>query len=412
MLFGAGLSLVGASCAGTSTQQIATDAAPSTTTIASTTTTTRPPDCASTLPTSAQAAELLMVMVPDPTNAADELANGLVGGFGLKGNQRSDVDEALAEVTADLPLPATVAVDEEGGTVQRLRFSAGRLASAEEMGQGTSAEAATAFGEHSGTMEALGVTMNFAPVADTGEGADLASRTFGDDPTVVADFVTALVGASTAAGITPVVKHWPGIGGATEDPHEELPTLAPIDDLRTSDLIPFEAAIDAGAPAVMVAHAEVPGLTEQGEPASLSAAAIDGELRGNEGFDGVVITDSLGMGAVVNEMTQAEAAEQAIAAGADIALLSGTEVVADAHARLVDAIDEGRIPAARVEESVRRVLEMRGVQGECFDAVSAFAARARLEAESSESPASGGVTDTSTLSDGSDAKDESINDPG
>ncbi len=403
------MAVLGASCAGTSGTQVATDA--TTTTAPTTTASTIPPDCASTLPTRAKASQLLMVMVEDPRSAAEPLAAGRIGGFGLKGNQRSDVGDTLAEITADLPLPATVAVDEEGGTVQRLRYSVGRLASARDMADGSPSEAATLVEEHAALMAELGVTMNFAPVADVGETEVLGSRTFGDDPDVVGAFAAAVAEGNEAGGVAPVVKHWPGIGGADVDPHESLPVLAPIDELRANDMRAFDDPIASGVPAVMVAHAEVPGLTAEGEPASLSRPAITEELRGNAGFEGVVITDSLGMGAVVNEMTQADAAETAILAGADIALVSGTDVVESAHDQLVSAIDEGRIPADQVEESVRRVLALKGIEGECLDAVGAFGTLSP-EGDSSDDATSGdgssgdGSSGDGTSGDGTTDGDE------
>lgn len=408
----AAIAMFAAGCAGTSSEQVATEVT-TTTTTSSTTTTTRAPDCASTLPTAGQVAQLLMVMVPDPTNARDALESGLVSGFGLKGNQRSDVAGAISAATEDLVLAPVVAVDEEGGTVQRLRYSAGRLPSAADMAEGTPAEAADQYSAHAQRMAEMGVTVNFAPVADVGDGADLGSRTYGDDPTTVGQFAATAVEANLEGGVIPVVKHWPGIGSATEDPHDSLPVLDSIDELRAADMIAFRAAFDAGAPAVMVAHAEVPGLTAEGEPASLSRAAITDELRGAEGFGGVVITDSLGMGAIVNSFSQAEAAELAIAAGADIALLSGPNVVDDAHDQLVDAIESGRIPAGQVEDSVRRVLAMRGIEGECFDAVSAYASVARKEAEQAAQEAEEAEADAtdSESTTSSTERDTGINDP-
>ena len=405
-------------CAGTSTRQVSVEAE-TTVTAESTTTTTEAPDCASTLPTSAQASQLLMVMVDDPHHAAEALAAGEVGGFGLKGNQRSDVDEAISEVTADTPLPATVAVDEEGGPVQRLRYSAGRIPSASETADGSVEEAASTMAEHASRMADIGVTMNFAPVADLENEAVLSGRTYSDDPDTVAMYASAVGEATAGAGITPVVKHWPGIGGADTDPHEELPVLDDVAQLRAHDMRAFDAVIEAAPVAVMVAHAEVPGLTAPGEPVSLSRDAITGELRGSSGFDGVVITDSLGMGAIVNQQTQADAAVAAIAAGADIALLSGADVVADAHQRVITAIEDGEIPGDQVEQSVRRVLAMKGIEGECFDAISAYAAidRTRAEQDATSGEATEDGTDDTTGSDdpadssGEGITDSGINDP-
>jgi beta-N-acetylhexosaminidase len=353
-----------AGCAGTAGQQVRVEAA---TTVARPTTTSRAPDCAEMLPVEGLAAQLLMTMVTSPGAATELVASGLVGGFGLKGNQSADVAEEIAAAVAD----------EEGGTVQRLRAAAGEVPAAADLAEGTPAEAATVLGEHAAEVQSLGVGMVFGPVADVGTGAGLGTRTFGDDPATVADFVTAIVEAQTAGGVVSVVKHWPGIGGGDEDPHEELTRLDDVAELRNVDLVPFDRAIAAGVPAVMVAHAEVPGLTAPDEPASLSAAAITGELRGRQGFAGLVITDELGMGAVLESTDQVDAAVRAVRAGADVALLSGTDVVPEAHAALVAAIGSGELPRDQVVASVRRVLSSKGLDGGCLDAVATYSALAR-----------------------------------
>lgn len=365
------LALLGAACTGTTSSQVEVAAVEQTT---STTPTTTPPDCAELLPPAAQASQLLMIMVTSPVLAADALADGKIGGFGLKGRQSADVGDQVAEAIADAPVAPIVASDEEGGTVQRLGQAIGSLDSAATFAEGTPQEAAIEFGTYARAMAELGFTMNFGPVADVGSGSDLGTRSFGDAPAEVSRFVEAIVNAQEQAGIASAVKHWPGIGGGASDPHYQLDTLAPIDELRASDLVPFDRAITAGASAVMVAHAEVPGLTAEGEPASLSRSAITDELRGRQGFSGIVITDSLGMGAVVNTYEQSEAAELAIAAGADIALLSGPDLVDDTHERLTDAIATGRLEREQVVGSVRRVLASKGISGPCMDLVAVFSA--------------------------------------
>jgi beta-N-acetylhexosaminidase len=396
-------SLLLAACAGTSGHQVdvrAEDEGAD----ASTTSTTAAPDCAQMLPVEARAAQLILAMVTSPELAQPALSAGTLGGFGLKGNQTKDVGDKIAAAVEGAPLPPLVGADEEGGTVQRLRLALGQIPAAATVAKGTPEEAAQQATEHATGMRQLGFNMNFAPVADVGSGSGLGTRSYGSDPRTVSTFVEAVWPAMQGAGVMPVVKHWPGIGGGKVDPHQRLGTLAPIDELRAEDLIPFETAIKAGVPAVMVAHAEVPGLTQDGEPASLSHAAITGELRGNEGFDGLVITDSLGMGAIVADHTQAEAAELAILAGADVAMVSGADVVPEVHARLVDAISSGRIPPDQVLASVRRVLGAKGVEGQCMDAVARYSAIAR-EAATTTAATGGGsassVTSTTTKGSGS-----------
>ncbi len=378
-------------CAGTSGQQVdvrAADPGDGTTT-----STTQPPDCAQMLPVEARAAQLVLAMVTSPQVAAGPLAKGTIGGFGLKGNQTKDVGDQIAAAVEDAPMTPLVGADEEGGTVQRLRLAIGEVPSAATVAKGTTTDAATQAGEHAAAMRQLGFNMNFAPVADVGSGSGLGTRSYGTDPQTVSNFVAAVWPAMQKNGITPVVKHWPGIGGGQADPHQKLTSLDSIAELRAKDLIPFQTAIEDGVPAIMVTHAEVPGLTQDGEPASLSQAAITGELRGTEGFDGLVITDSLGMGAIAATDTQAEAAEKAITAGADIAMVSGADVVPEVHDRLVDAISSGRIPPDQVLASVRRVLAAKGVEGQCLDAVARYSAIAR--AATTTTAATGGATNGS-----------------
>ena len=276
-------------------------------------------------------------------------------------------------------------------------------------------------------MVELGFNMNFGPVVDVGSGSDLGTRSFGDDPSTVASFTDVIITAQEKAGVASVVKHWPGIGGGVTDPHLALADGEPIDDLRAEDLVAFDRAIAAGASGVMVAHVVIPGLTGEDEPASLSRAAITDELRGRQGFDGLVVTDSLGMGAIVNTTPQDEAAEKAILAGADIALVSGTDAIPDAHARLTEAITDGRIPTEQVVASVRRVLAAKGIEGDCVDVVAAYSSRLQASADAAAedgSDASGsgttgsdGTADTGTddgtgadESDGGTVTDSGIND--
>ncbi len=202
-------------CAGTSGQQVdvrAADPGDGTTT-----STTQPPDCAQMLPVEARAAQLVLAMVTSPQVAAGPLAKGTIGGFGLKGNQTKDVGDQIAAAVEDAPMTPLVGADEEGGTVQRLRLAIGEVPSAATVAKGTTTDAATQAGEHAAAMRQLGFNMNFAPVADVGSGSGLGTRSYGTDPQTVSNFVAAVWPAMQKNGITPVVKHWPGIGGGQDD---------------------------------------------------------------------------------------------------------------------------------------------------------------------------------------------------
>lgn len=391
-------SLLLAACTGTSDGQVEVAADREAT--STTSSTAPPPDCAELLPPAAQAGQLLMVMVTSPALAEPVLSAGTVGGFGLKGRQSAEIGDEIAAAVEGAPVTPFVAGDEEGGTVQRLSAALGDLPSAEEFAEGTPSEAGEQFTDYAQGMAELGFNMNFGPVADVGDGSDLGSRSFGDDPSIVSSYTDVIIRAQEDAGILSVVKHWPGIGGGITDPHLSLSVGESIDELRAQDLLPFDRAFAAGAGGVMVAHALVPGLTADDEPASLSRAAITGELRERQGFDGLVITDSLGMGAIVNTVSQDEAAERSIAAGADVALLSGADVVDAVHTRLTEAIAEGRIPSEQVVASVRRVLTAKGIEGDCVDLAAAYSSRLA-------DAAAGEAGDTSTGT-GSDA----VADPG
>ncbi len=396
-------------CTGTSSTQVEVRAEPEP--VESTTTTT-PPDCAELLPPAAQAGQLLMVMVTSPQLAGDALAAGTVGGFGLKGRQSADVGEQVTEAIDGAPVPPFVSSDEEGGTVQRLALAIDELPAASELAEGTPSEAGELFGEYATSMAALGFNMNFGPVVDVGSGSDLGTRSFGDDASTVASFTDVIISAQEAAGIASIVKHWPGIGGGSTDPHLALADGEPIEDLRAEDLVAFDRAFAAGASGVMVAHVVIPGLTAEDEPASLSRAAITDELRGRQGFDGLVVTDSLGMGAIVETTSQDEAAELAILAGADIALVSGADVVDEAHARLTEAITEERIPTDQVVASVRRVLAAKGIEGPCVDVVAAYSSRLQANADAESTDGDGSDTDTDTGTGADAVTDSGINDDG
>jgi beta-N-acetylhexosaminidase len=227
-------------------------------------------------------------------------------------------------------LAPIVMADEEGGGVQRLLPLVSDLPWPRDMAQTMSVDQVAAEAEAVALqMRALGVTMDLAPVLDVDGGVGPndrdpdGSRSFSAEPSVAARYGIAFMRGILAGGVVPVVKHFPGLGqaGANTDlaPAATLPLAAE----RVIGLPPFAAAIAAGAPAVMISNATVPGLTDL--PSSLSAAVIDGLLRGQLGFRGLVLTDSLSAGAVSDAgYSVPVAAARAIAAGADLVLFGST----------------------------------------------------------------------------------------
>ncbi|MEZ5238004.1 MAG: glycoside hydrolase family 3 N-terminal domain-containing protein [Microthrixaceae bacterium] len=253
------------------------------------------------------------------------------------------MDEAIAEATADVPLSATVAVDEEGGPVQRLRYSKGRLLLAAEMAEGTPEEAPPRWPNTPPAWPSWGHYHELRPGGRPGERGGSGRPYLLADPEEVGRYASAVVAAMGSSGITPVVKHWPGIGGAQEDPHESLPVLADLQQLRGEDMAAFDAVMESTPVAVMVAHAEVPGLTAPGA----GIAQHRGDHRRTAGTRGVrrrrdhrLARDGCDREPAVAVRGGGEGPSR----GADIALLSGSDVVADTHARVTSG-DRGREPS-------------------------------------------------------------------
>lgn len=259
-------------------------------------------------------------------------------------------------------LSALLCVDEEGGTVARIGrndgFDAPDVGDMAAVGQtGDPAAAKQAALTIGGYLAPLGFNVDFAPsadVADNPESDVMALRSFGDDPQLVATMVRAQVEGFGEAGICCAAKHFPGIGAAEGDSHQiSIYSHKTMDELAADELVPFQAAVDAGVPMVMVGHLSTPEATGDDVPASLSPAMVSGVLRGQMGFDGVVVTDSLGMGAVNERYDAGEVAVLALEAGCDIALMPADFDAA--YQGVLDAVAAGRLTEARITESAERI---------------------------------------------------------
>ncbi|GIV58443.1 MAG: beta-N-acetylhexosaminidase [Rhodothermaceae bacterium] len=206
---------------------------------------------------------------------------------------------------------------------------------------------------------ALGVHQIFAPVADVNNNPNnpiINVRSFGEDPALVADMVAAFVRGARTGGVIATAKHFPGHGDTATDSHADLPVI-PHDRgrLEQVELIPFRAAIEAGIGAIMTAHIAFPSLEPEAHvPGTLSPAITTGLLRRELGFGGLIVTDAMNMAGVTKHFGPGEAAIRALAAGADMVLMS--EDVEAAHRAVLRALAEGRLDAARLDASVRRVL--------------------------------------------------------
>jgi beta-N-acetylhexosaminidase len=285
-----------------------------------------------------------------------------LGGVALFSHNVSS-PEQVAALTAELD-GLVVAIDEEGGDVTRLEHERGSsypgnfaLGAVDDVA--LTERVAAAIGAD---LAAVGVNLNFAPVADVNTNPRnpvIGIRSFGSEPELVARHVAASVRGMQAAGVAACAKHFPGHGDTEVDSHLGLPTVA--GDLEAA-LLPFRAAIDAGVRAIMTAHIRVSELDDA--PATLSRRILHGLLRDELGFDGLVVTDALDMKGVATVGT--EAAVLALSAGADALLLGpglGPEPVELTHRAIVEAVTAGRLPEERLAEAAGRVADTAAAAG-------------------------------------------------
>lgn len=277
-----------------------------------------------------QIAQLLMPLVTETEIAAtkDIVAQEGMAGITLLGTPGPNLANELAALKAQHELGLLVASDEEGGPVQRLGNILGELPSAMWWVENSTPEALEErLGQYAASAKELGVDIIFAPVADLGSGPGIGRRSFGTNPDEVTGWVQAQSRAISENGVIAVWKHFPGHGSAEVDTHLGLATTVPLSQLIASDLqvyenLPTTADPNSAPVAVMVGHLVVSNLTE-GQPASLSAAAVDGLLREEYGFEGLVFSDAMNMGAIVNHYGLPTAAELSLRAGVDIVIIGG-----------------------------------------------------------------------------------------
>jgi len=319
------------------------------------------------LPLRARLAQLLVVGV-DPRGSADALTvvrDEQVGGIFIGGDDVGLLSAgALAPVHAASSLPLTVAVDDEGGRVQRLEALDGSMPSARRMAADLSPDEVRAVAQERGVaLRERGVTTDLAPVLDTSGQPDrtvIGDRSFSADPNTALGYALAFAEGLHNAGVTPVVKHFPGHGNTSGDSHLGAVTSPPLDALRGTDLVPYRHLPQFGDVVVMLGHIDVPGLTG-GAPATLSPEAY-ALLRGEFGFTGPAMTDDLGaMRAVTDRLGLPDAVTQALTAGADIALWSSGGRVGEVLDHLEGAVASGALPQARVDEAAHRVLSAKQV---------------------------------------------------
>lgn len=262
-------------------------------------------------------------------------------------------------------VPLFIAINHEGGIVVRITegvtgFPGNMAVAATGRPEYAHVSAALAARE----LRAMGVNMNLAPVLDVNDNPlnpVIGVRSFGEDASFVATYGQLAVKGSQDNGVIAVAKHFPGHGSVGVDSHGGLPVLeVSTAELWEHELVPFAGAIRQGVAGIMTAHVAVPALDDTGRPATLSPQVLTGLLRQQMGYNGLIMTDSLGMGGVSAGRGQAQAAVEAVQAGADI-LLSTTPI--EAHVAIIQAlttaVQQGEIPVERIDRSVLRILRIK-----------------------------------------------------
>jgi len=264
----------------------------------------------------------------------------------------------------DLPAPL-ISIDQEGGSVARLLPPFTQFADARILAESGDPEKELLAYADTCSRELLevGINMNLAPVLDVcvaGHDYFMERRSLGEAPARVAQLGVLVINAMQRLGIAACAKHFPGLGAAVVDPHLELPQVArPLAQLRAIDLPPFAAAITAGVAAIMTSHTIYDDLDPE-MPATLSKKILTGLLRTDLGYDGLVITDDLEMGAIEREQPLADAALQSLQAGADLLLICHDHAkVRKTYHTVVASVAKGILPGNRLRKSIARIAEIR-----------------------------------------------------
>ncbi len=298
----------------------------------------------------------VMVSFEDFPQLEQVARKGELSLVGLLGEPDTTLPAKIARLQSLSPIPLLFASDEESRSVQRLEKLIYKLPSSRRMVASGSNSVRELFRDYGRAMLSQGVQINLAPVADVGRGPGIGYRSFGNDPEQVGEFAQAVVDGLVAAGVMPVIKHFPGHGSATVDTHKGLAQTPPLAALMPQ-LNVFRNLISNDA-AIMVGHLVIPDLTS-GQPSSLSRPAITQLLRETLEFDGLVITDALDMSAITDSYSQSSAGLKSIYAGADIALVSTLAQQQQLLDKLEQAYNNGDLSPQRIVESVQRVLEVK-----------------------------------------------------
>lgn len=276
------------------------------------------------------------------------------------GTMNGNLQNYSEEITG---LPMFISVDEEGGKVARIaknsNFSVETFSDMRSIGDSGDTTKAYEVGNTIGAyLNQYGFNLDFAPDADVLTNPDnqvIGTRSFGTDPYVVSEMTQSVVKGLEDNQVYACLKHFPGHGDTSGDTHAGYAyTDKTLDELMQSELVPFSNGIQNGVHFIMVSHIAAPQVTGDNLPASLSSYMIQTVLREQMGYDGIVITDAMNMGAISDNYGSADAAVRAVNAGADIVLMPKDFV--SAYQGVLNAVENGTISTDRIDEAVRRIL--------------------------------------------------------
>ncbi|WP_017416563.1 beta-N-acetylhexosaminidase [Clostridium tunisiense] len=276
------------------------------------------------------------------------------------------VNQIKAENSSNIPL--FLGVDQEGGRVIRLPGALTNFPPNKQIGEVNNSEFSYKIGRLLGyELKEFGLNLDFAPVLDINSNPNnpvIGDRSFGNNLEIVSKLGIETMKGIQSQKVIPTIKHFPGHGDTAVDSHLELPIVnKTLKELMKLELIPFKRAMDEGAEVVMVAHMLIPKL-DKNNPASMSKVVMTDVLRKQLGFTGVIITDDMTMGAIVEHFDIGKAAVESVKAGSDIILVGhGYDNVEKIQSALKSAIEKGEISQQRINESVERIIKLKRKYG-------------------------------------------------
>ena len=297
----------------------------------------------------------------------EALGKYAVGGiiyFSKNIQSEEQLTEMIQNTTMWSRYPLFIGVDEEGGTVSRVadsRIEVEKVDSAADIGAtGDATQAYGAGATIAGYLQRLGFNLDFAPVADVADRDNkvLKNRTYSSDPAVVGSFAVNMVNGLQDNGISACMKHFPGLGGTTEDTHDGMVTTERTkEDFQTVEFPVYQQGIEAGVDFIMVSHLCVPAISGENIPSSISPAVVTDILRTELGYDGIIISDAMNMTAITDYYSADQAAVLALRAGCDMILMP--EDFELAYQGILNAVQEGTIAEERIDDALRRIYRVK-----------------------------------------------------